>query len=216
MASLFKWARKDDVSQSSGAPESSEPSGSVALSSKVLPRLLAALGHAPSPVLIDLGPVVGANVSFFGEQLACKIFVEDLFAERETHAKRGTLEALAGALTSRVGLGPGTVDGVLCWDFFEYLDNPAAHALAGSLVRVLKPGGVLHGFFGGAPGTLSSYTRYAVEGPGTLRLRQVPATPTPRHVRVVRDLNKLFEGLVTVESVLLKNNTRETLFRKAT
>ena len=75
---------------------------------------------------------------------------------------------------------------------------------------------MIHGFFGGPAGTLTTYTRYAVEGPGTLRLRQVPTTPTPRHVRVVRDLNKLFEGLVTVESVLLKNNTRETLFRKAT
>lgn len=196
--------------------EPPESSGGVALTSKVFPRLLSTLAHAPSPVLIDVGPVVGANVSFFGEQLACKIFVEDLFAEREAYARRGALDALPDALATRLGHDPDSVDGVLCWDFFEYLDKPSAQALAVSLVRVLRPGGVVHGFFGGPPGTLTSYTRYAVEGSGTLRLRQVPTTPTPRYVRVVRDLNRLFEGLVTVESVLLKNNTRETLFRKAT
>jgi len=219
MASLFKWARKEDVSPASPVTSSApaaEPSGGVALTSKVLPKVLASLAHVSAPVLIDLGPVVGANVSFFGEQLACKIFVEDLFAEREAHARAGTLGALPEALTARLPHEHGTVDGVLCWDFFEYLDKPSAQALATQLVALLRPGGIVYGFFGGPPGALTSYTRYAVEGPSTLRLRQVPTTSTPRYVRVVRDLNRLFEGLVTAESVLLKNNTRETLFRKPT
>ncbi len=42
----------------------------------------------------------------------------------------------------------------------------------------------------------------------------MPATRTQRHVRVQRDINKMFEGLVVAESVLLKTSTRETLFRK--
>jgi hypothetical protein len=33
-------------------------------------------------------------------------------------------------------------------------------------------------------------------------------------VLVTRDINKMFDGLVVTESVLLKSNTRETLFRK--
>ena len=217
VASLFKWPRKDDPSPAPGPSSRPEPAEAGAtITSKVLPRMLAALQHASAPVLIDLGPVVGTNVSFFGEQLSCKIFVEDLFAEREAHARAGTLDRLPEALPARLRHEPASVDGVLCWDLFEYLDKPAAQALASHLVRVLKPGGVLYGFFGGTPGTLTEYTRYAVEGPGTLRLRHTPATPTPRHVRVVRDLNRLFEGLVTAESVLLKNLSRETLFRKAT
>jgi len=216
MASLFKRAHKEEVSPATPPVAPAEPSGGVALTSKVLPKLLASLAHVPAPVLVDLGPVVGVNVSFFGEQLACKIFVEDLFAERDAHARSGKLEALPEALTARLPHERGTVDGVLCWDFFEYLDKAAAQALATQLVDLLRPGGVVYGFFGGPPGSLTSYTRYAVEGPSTLRLRQVPTTPTPRYVRVVRDLNKLFEGLVTAESVLLKNNTRETLFRKPT
>ena len=61
---------------------------------------------------------------------------------------------------------------------------------------------------------LTRYTRFVIESHSALRLRYTPATPVKRYVLVVRDLNKLFQGLATTESVLLKSNTRETLFRK--
>ena len=28
----------------------------------------------PSPVIVDLGPVIGANVTFLGDQLGCKLY----------------------------------------------------------------------------------------------------------------------------------------------
>jgi len=42
----------------------------------------------------------------------------------------------------------------------------------------------------------------------------MPAAPTRRNVLVTRDVNRMFTGLDVAESVLLKSNTRETLFRK--
>ena len=54
---------------------------------KALRKFLAALTAHESPVLLDLGPVVGSNVSFFGEQLGCKIFVEDLYADIDRHVR---------------------------------------------------------------------------------------------------------------------------------
>jgi hypothetical protein len=33
-------------------------------------------------------------------------------------------------------------------------------------------------------------------------------------VRLTRDMIRMFDGLVVADSVLLKSNTRETLFRK--
>jgi hypothetical protein len=59
---------------------------------KALRKFLSCLTSRESPVLVDLGPVVGSNVSFFGEQLGCKIFVEDLFADLDRHVRAGTLE----------------------------------------------------------------------------------------------------------------------------
>jgi hypothetical protein len=100
--------------------------------------------------------VVGSNISFFGEQLACKILVEDMYAEVEAHAKAGTRETLPVDLVRRLKREPASVDGIFCWDLFDYLDRPSSQALAAHLVALLRPGGVLYGFSG-------ARTAYAVE-----------------------------------------------------
>jgi hypothetical protein len=184
--------------------------------SKVFPKFLNALSHQASPVLVDAGGVVGANVAFFGERLACRLVVEDLVALVEAHAKRPGGDALKVALLKQLAaLEPDTVDGVLCWDLFDYLDRPTSEALAKRFVQLLKKGGILYGFFGTAQTELTTYTRFIVQGPTSFRQRPYPATPTRRKVLQNRDLSKIFDGLLVTESVLLKTGARETLFRKA-
>ena len=90
-------------------------------------------------------------MSFFGEQLGCKIFVEDIFADLDRHIREGKLEALPEFLDKRFPQSDGEVDGILCWDLIDYLDRGAAQALADQLTRVLRPEGALLGFFGTAP-----------------------------------------------------------------
>src|SRR6185312_1071730 len=68
---------------------------------KALRKFLSTLTSRESPVLLDLGPVVGSNVSFFGEQLNCKIFVEDIFADVDRHVREGKLEQLPEFLDKR-------------------------------------------------------------------------------------------------------------------
>ena len=53
-----------------------------------------------------------------------------------------------------------------------------------------------------------------LEGETGFRLRHSPATPVTRTVLLTRDIIKMFDGLIVAESVLLKSNTRETLFRR--
>lgn len=215
MASLFPWGgRKSSPSSSSSAviDTASEP---VAVS-KVLPKVLASLSNVESPAIMDLGPVVGRNISFFGEELACRIFVEDLYSVVESHAAAGTREGLADALAARMTREPGSIDGVFCWDLFDYLDKNSSKVLAEALVRVVRPGGIVYAFFGSKNEPLTHYSHFIVEARDRLRLRAKPATPTPRNVLVTRDVNRMFEGLVVSESVLLKSNARETLFRKST
>ena len=213
MPVLFKWGgRKDAPVSGRASPVDDTPDTFSA--SKVLPRLLAALAPSPSAALMDLGPVVGGNISFFGEQLSCKIFVEDLFAEIEQHARAGTRAELSRVLLERLDRPEATLDGILCWDLFDFLDRPTGQAVATRLVTLLKPGGVLYGFFGQTTTELTQYTRFLVESPTGLRLRSAPATPVARTVILNRDLNRMFAGLTVAESVLLKNSSRETLFRK--
>jgi hypothetical protein len=209
---LFRWGGRKAASPSSASVPDTAVADVVAVS-KVLPRFLAALSHQSTPVLLDLGPVVGSNIAFFGDQLSCKIFVEDLFAEVEAQTKQGN-RALAESLPKRLVQEPGTIDGILCWDLFDYLDKKTSPALAARLTDLLKPGGALYAFFGSTPSQLTTYTKFILEPGNKLRQRASPATPVQRHVLLTRDINKMFGGLRVAESVLLKSNTRETLFRK--
>jgi hypothetical protein len=211
LPSLFNWGRRKVAAP---APAVERDAGGLLTTSKVLPKFLAALSTRPAPVLIDLGPVIGPNISFFGDQLSCKIHVEDFFAEVEAHARDGTRANLARALAARLGQDEGSVDGVLCWGIFDFLDKDASRAVAAAIVKLLRSGGAVHAFFGTGQAELTQYTRFVVESPTTLRLRTAPATPAKRNVLVTRDINRMFEGLVVSESVLLKNSTREAMFRK--
>jgi len=182
-------------------------------SSKVLRKFLNAVAQQPSPVLVDLGSVVGPSISFFGERLACKIHVVDLFAELEK-ARRANAEHIVDLLRARLTHGADSADGILLWDLFDYLDKNTSQVLAAELVKMLRKGGALYGFFANGAGEQTTYHRFVVESDEGFRQKPYPATPVKRNVLVNRDINRMFEGLVVAESVLLKSNTREALFRK--
>jgi hypothetical protein len=181
---------------------------------KALRKFLTSLTSRESPVLLDLGPVVGSNVSFFGEQLGCKIFVEDIYADLDRHIREGKVEGLPAFLKKRFPQPDGTVDGILCWDMIDYLDRKSAEALAGELTRVLRPEGALLGFFGTAQPRETRYTKYIIKDEVNLRHRTYPAARGRQAILLNRDIIRLFSGLRVSDSFLLQNNLREILFRK--
>lgn len=181
---------------------------------KALRKFLSCLVARQNPVLLDLGPVVGSNVTFFGEQLGCKIFVEDIFADLERHLQSGRGDALPDFLAKRFVQEDESVDGILCWDLIDYLERPAAAALAKQLTRVLRVDGALLGLFGTAPLQDPHYTKYIIVDETNLRHRVYPARKPRTHVLLNRDIIKLFDGLRVSDSFLLQTNIREILFRK--
>ena len=181
---------------------------------KALRKFLTCLTSRESPILLDLGPVVGPNVSFFGEQLGCKIFVEDIFADVDRHIRSDKLETLPDFLKGRFPQADGTVDGILCWDIMDYLDRASAHELATQLTRVLRPDGALLGFFGTLQQRDTRYTKYIIADEVSLRYRSYPAARGRQAVLVNRDIIRLFPNLRVSDSFLLQNNLREILFRK--
>src|SRR6266849_4477790 len=101
------------------APRKGEPdvpyavtmtAGDPVFATKALHKFLTCLTSRESPVLLDLGPVVGSNVSFFGEQLGCKILVEDIFADLDRHIRQGKIDSLPSFLTSRFTQPSGAID----------------------------------------------------------------------------------------------------------
>ncbi len=209
---MLKWGSRRTESPAP-APAPAAPVEQV-ITSKVFPKFLSAVAHQPSPTLLDLGPVVGPNVAFFGDRLACKLHVEDLYSDIESYNKRGDRAGLAAFFATRLTQAPDSIDGVLCWDIFDFLDKPAGLVLAGKLAKMVRRGGALYGTFGTTPIEMKHYTRTVVAAEDSLKPRQSPATAVPRTVLLTRDIIKMFDGLIVAESMLLKSSTRETLFRR--
>jgi hypothetical protein len=195
-----------------GPPPQSED-GTI-VTSKALQKFLSYLGTRPAPILLDLGPVVGSNVTFFGEQLSCKFFVEDLFADLERHVRDGPPEEFSAFLSKRFTLEEGTVDGVLLWDLYDYLDRPSAQALATTLVRLLRADGALLGSFGNANHVGSGCTKYIVLDESHVRQRAHASVVVRQGFLQNRDIIKMFDGLRVSDAFLLQTGRREMLFRK--
>ena len=154
-------------------------------------------------------PLVGINPSttlMFTSACAATIVVKPI--------ARNAPKRSGACIATRLTQAPATIDGILCWDLFDFLDKVTGQALARKLVGLLRPGGALYGCFGTTPIELHHYTRCSFESADTLRQRPYAATPVRRTVLVTRDIIKMFDGLVVAESVLLKSSTRETLFRR--
>jgi hypothetical protein len=96
----------------------------------------------------------------------------------------------------------------------DYLDRPAAQALAHELMRVLRPDGALLGFFGTAQPRDTRYTKFIVVDESNLKHRPYPAARGRQAILLNRDIIKLFSQLRVSDSFLLQNNLREILFRK--
>ncbi|HUQ89204.1 MAG TPA: hypothetical protein VM096_16715 [Vicinamibacterales bacterium] len=186
----------------------------AAYPTKALHKFLASLQSMDGPLLLDLGPVVGSNVTFFGEQLGCRLRVEDLAKDIDRHVKDNTIEQLPEFFTKRFKEAPGTVDGILCWDLLDYLDRPAAQALATALSSLLRPEGCLLGFFSTADQRESIYTKYVVVDESTLRYRTYPGSRPRQRSLLNGDIIKLFKDLRVTDSFLMKSQVREMLFRK--
>lgn len=211
LSDLFSRRRRQDSDAEVGA------AGAPVYPTKALPRFLTALSSHAQPQLLDLGAVVGPNVSFFGEELGCKILVEDISSDIDRFTREDRLAELPAHFATRFPQADDSVDGILCWDLFDYLDKAAAQALARQLTRLLRPDGVLLAFFGNAepaPTPRSGYTRHVVVDRNNLQHRSSPGARAKQRPFVNRDIQRMFEPLRVSEQFLLKTNAREVLFRK--
>ena len=192
------------------APKANDP----VFATKALRKFLGTLSAREAPTLMDLAPVVGGNLNFFGEHLGCKIMIEDVYHDLEKHTREQKLDAFPEFISKRFHQPDASVDGILCWDVLDYLDKASAQALAEQLTRVLRPEGALLAFFGTAQPRDTNYTRYIVVDDVNLRYRPYPAARGRQAILANRDIIRLFSGLRVSDSFLLQNNLREILFRK--
>jgi len=203
----------DAPSTASGAPQPAQTE-TPAQQTKALKKFLTTLATQDAPVLLDLGPVIGANLTFFGETLGCKVFIEDVYADVERHVRAGTTEELPALFARRFTQPAGSIDGILAWDLVDYLDPAAAQVLSQQLTRLLKVNGALLGFFNTVLQRELTYTKFVIVDDHTLRQRPYAAARGRQRVLQNRDIIRLFDALRVSDSFLLQTNLREILFRK--
>ena len=210
---LLKWGgkRSDGGTRGGDAPA---PRDEPVVGSKAFPKFVATLSQTESPILLDFGPVIGSNVAFCGEKLGCKLFIEDLFTDIDRQLRGTATEPLSTAFERRFSHADSSIDGILCWDVFDFLDKAAAQTLARQVVRLLRPGGAVMGFFCTTGVEGAPFTKYEIVDEKQLRHRYHPGVGGKRQSLQNRDIIRMFEGLVVSDSFLLKNNTREMLLRK--
>jgi hypothetical protein len=212
---LLKWGpKRPDQSTPAGASAPAARADEPVIASKAFPKFLSVLSQQPAPVLVDFGPVIGGNVQFFGDRLGCKLFIEDILKDVDRHTRAGTLDDLASGFDTRFRHEDGSIDGILCWDCFDFLNKASVQALARQIVRLVRPGGVVMGLFCTSSVERTSYTKYEIVDEKNLRYRQHAGAGGNRRALQNRDIIRMFEGLNVSDSFLLKNNTREMLLRR--
>jgi len=182
--------------------------------SRALRPFLDAIRNIGAPVIVDLGPVIGSNVNFLGEQLSCKIHVEDLYGDIDRLTRSGHEDGLAAFLSTRLPHEPGSVDGVLAWDLFDYLQSGEAEALARQLVTCLKPGGFVMALFSTVLNDDLVFRKYVIVDSDHLRHRRESSVRRAKRVWLGRDVERLFAPIEVAESHLLTHHQRETLLRQ--
>ena len=125
--------------------------------------------------------------------------------------------ALTGLLPTTFSYPDESFDALVAWDIFNFYDPGRMTLLAAEARRVLKPGGLLLGYFharrSDGPETPG---RYRILDEGRVACDRQPGPPLRRHVYQNRDIEKMFLGLSIVELYFLKNATREILMEKKT
>lgn len=213
---LARRTARPDSPEPDAAPAVAVPAADAFQPSRVLPRFFAALAARPQPFVLDLGPVVGSNLSLVTNRTDGMFRVEDLHADIDRHAASGAMAELPAYLSARLPLKPGSVHGVLAWDVFDFLPRASAEALAGALTRAMAPDAVLFGRFNAAlhDGHERHFTRCAIVDEHRLAVRPVPTSAVRQPTLHNRDILRVFRDLRVAETCLLDGYVRELLFRK--
>jgi SAM-dependent methyltransferase len=179
--------------------------------------------------VLDLGPTSAQNITYL-TGLGHRIHSEDvLLASCDPSllvpgTEGGPVMDVDRFLTENLLYTPASFDAVLFWDTPDYLHADLVKPLVQRIHRILKPQGLLLGFFHTRDaGSDAPYHRYHIGSQDTLELQRIPPTvpgrkedPRYHHFRLQRVFNNrhienLFHDYSSIKFFLGRDNIREVL-----
>jgi len=162
--------------------------------------------------VIDLGPAVGANISFLSERFPCSVEVVDLVRSLGPVVTGDAANAIARVLPEE----GEPADLVLAWDVFNYLDRDLFRAAGRVLSARCRPGATLFAMIvtlpemGREPG---KYLLQAASGGIELQYRPEPGRRACPRYRPA-EVHQMLPGFSVDRSLLLRHGIQEFLMLK--
>ncbi len=214
MPQFFKLFRNS--STTAGAPPSASSQERVSRHSTGFQKFTKVIHAGEGLAVLDLGPTSPDNIHCI-TSLGHKIYnVDVLLAStdpallRKTEDGAVTLDVEQFFAENLVFRGE-QFDAVMLWSVADYLPEPLVKPLVERIHSVMRPGGMLLGFFHTKDaGPQAPYHRYHIAGPDTLELQQVPRFRLQR-VFNNRHIENLFQNFKSLKFFLTRDHTREVL-----
>jgi hypothetical protein len=185
------------------------PPQESAYSSRMIERYCAFLKKHQSPVLLDVGPVSGGNISFFAEH-AGKIYVCDLMRRLAGSDPAGPRTGdIAGILDYR----PGSLDGIHLWDLPSHVNDKTLQGITQHCRVLLKRHGFVMVIAKGKPDPEPFENYLLVNNNLSVTLTKSTARSFPHFYRSNRDIELAMKPLEQHTSFMCMNGWREFLFR---
>ena len=166
--------------------------------------------------ILDLGPTSPKNIHYI-TALGHKVYNEDVLAASADPSLIKPGEDGASVMDVERFFAENLLfrghqfDAVLCWDVADYMHESLVKPMMERIHSVLKPGGVLLGFFHTREaGPAAPYCRYHITAADGLELQPVPRFRLQR-VFNNRNIENLFPGCKSLKFFLARDHIREVL-----
>ncbi len=190
-----------------GLPESGTPQHHTL----ALQLVLKSLSRLERPRLLDLGPAVGANVTYL-TRYNCKLFIADLF--QTLRGLRDGLDWNASVLDRALAeylpyRDRKRFDLILAWDLLNYLSREEMQVLGRHLSRLCKPAGLLFVMISTRKQIPDRPTVFRIVDRETLEYDNPSKIRRPCPLYREPDLGRLMSDFEVETSFLLRNGMQE-------
>jgi hypothetical protein len=194
--------------------------------SRITKTFLDTLERIERPILFDLGPINGDNISFFGA-LGGKVYAYDFLREYQEASENTTIRFQDEKEEEEFGLTPweGVLDGldfapkllhgILLWDILDRLTKARAEELVNRLITALEPGGLVLSFFsGGKLGEVRTHGKYNILDDNHIEHIPIPSSGLSERYYQNGEITSIFSGLSVMNFYTMKNGYREILLQR--